>query len=130
MNLYHPKHAIPQVLSLTLLRVLISVFRLSQLGLLVGVFTSMLFDVSIFIVIYFILLVSCTFLFIGIAKPDLLTKGCMVDEDFTHSSGPMTCEVCIGVCKKARIHLSFRMVLAHSTMFTHRALTVRLSAHT
>jgi hypothetical protein len=96
--LYHPKHAIPQVLSLTLLRVLISVFRLSQLGLLVGVFTSMLLDVSIFIIIYFILLVSCTFLFIGIAKPDLLAKGCMVDEDFTHSSGPMTCEVCIGVC--------------------------------
>ena len=122
------------MLTLTSIRVLISVFRLSQLGLLVGVFTSMLFDVSIFIVIYFILLVSCTFLFIGIATPELLNKGCKVndidDDFFEHSSGPMTCEVCIGVCKKARIHLSFRMVLAHSTMFTHRALTVRLSART
>jgi hypothetical protein len=128
--LHHPKHAIPQVLILTTIRVLFSFFRLSQLGLLVGVFSSMLLDVSVFIVIYFILLVSCTFLFIGIATPELLNKGCKVNEDFEHSSGPMTCEVCISVCARARIHLSFRTVLAHSTMFTHRALTVRLSART
>ena len=107
---------------------------LVKLGLLVGVLSQMILDVSIFIVIYFILLVSCTFLFIGIATPELLNKGCKVndidDDFFEHSSGPMTCEVCISVCARARIHLSFRMVLAHSTMFTHRALTVRLSART
>ena len=103
MFLYHPKYAIPQVLILeilTIIRVLISFFRLSQLGLLVGVFSSMLRDVSIFIVIYFILLVSCTFLFIGIARTELLMKGCKVDEIFEHTPGPMTCEVCIGVYRK------------------------------
>ena len=52
-------------------------FTLSKLGMLVGMFHTMLIDVSIFIVIYFVCLVACTMLFIGIASPDILKPTCM-----------------------------------------------------
>ncbi len=52
-------------------------FTLSKLGMLVGMFHTMLIDVSIWIIIYFVCLVACTMLFIGIASPDILNPTCM-----------------------------------------------------
>jgi hypothetical protein len=52
-------------------------FTLSKLGKLVGIFHAMFIDVIIFIIIYFVCLVACTMLFVGIASPDTLKPTCM-----------------------------------------------------
>jgi hypothetical protein len=80
---------------------LIRSFTLSKLGMLVGIFHTMLIDVSIFIIIYFVCLVACTMLFVGIASPDILKPTCGFDdlEVLPHhpdaSKIHMECWVCI-----------------------------------
>lgn len=81
---------------------------LSELGLLVGVMQAMLVNVAYWIVMYIIILVSCTMLFVGIASPDLLNPTCEVS-DLTAPPGhpdaekiPMYCQVCICERQSAR----------------------------
>ena len=57
-------------------RVLRSFTLSKKLGTLVGIFYTMLMDVSIFIIIYCVCLLSCTILFIGIASPEILQPKC------------------------------------------------------
>jgi hypothetical protein len=71
-------------------------FMLTKLGLLVAVFYAMLRDVSIFVIIYTILLVACTMLFIGIAPPEVLNPRCGVGsctcDDDLGDGGHMQCK--------------------------------------
>jgi hypothetical protein len=70
-------------------------FMLTKLGLLVAVFYEMLRDVSIFVIIYTILLVACTMLFIGIAPPEVLNPRCGVGSctcDDLGGDGLMECQ--------------------------------------
>jgi hypothetical protein len=71
-------------------------FMLTKLGLLVAVFCAMLRDVSIFVIIYTILLVACTMLFIGIAPPEVLNPSCGVGsctcDDDLGEGGHMECK--------------------------------------
>ncbi len=66
----------------------------------------MLIDVSIFIVIYFVCLVACTMLFVGIASPEILKPTCGSDDLKVlpdHPDAPMMnmeCRVFIYFCEK------------------------------
>jgi hypothetical protein len=74
---------------------------LVKLGLLVGVLSQMILDVSIFIVIYFVILVACTMLFIGVVNPEVLNPQCKVGQDFGQV-GPIQCQVCTRERERAR----------------------------
>ncbi len=74
---------------------------LSKLGVLVGVLQSMLLDVSLWIIMYIVILVSCTMLFVGVATPELLNPTCKVGDLIAPPGHPdaekmsMKCKVCI-----------------------------------
>jgi hypothetical protein len=76
---------------------------------LVGIFHSMLIDVSIFIVIYFVCLVACTMLFVGVASPEILRPPTCEVKDLEPIEGhpdaakiDMQCRVCICARESAR----------------------------
>ena len=109
-------------------------FTLSKLGLLVGVLQMMLLDVAIFIVLYVVVLVSCTMLFIGIASTEILSPTCEIDELTALPGHPdastmyIKCKVCI--CKRecARVACDVTMkeviVEGQRSLMDSAALTV------
>ena len=74
-------------------------FMLSRLGVIVAVFNSMLNDVAVFMVIYCIMVGSCTMLFLGIAPRELLSPTCDgSDEDVSFLQCQVRVCVCVCVC--------------------------------